>query len=431
MVLSPDDLREMIPMTKNYIYIDNSATTPVPTPVVDAMQDYLLNYCANIERGAYSIAMKANEAYELARDNVARYLLCCKPEEVILTNNATFGSNLVAFAIQYASIIQKNKGSPFNISGKSIITTPFEHHSNLLPWQRLSYDLNQKVEFVSLSFDKFVKQGLQPEDLNQDQIENAGLICLQHVSNIIGVINPVKRLIREIRLINPEILIFIDGAQAIGHVPVDVKELDCDFYTFSGHKGPLGPPGTGGLFVKKDLMPKMEPLLLGGGIIKDVSNDQYILRDKSIQRRFEAGTPNIVGIIGLGRAAELVGREIGLANISKHEANLISKFSNSLNDISNIEIYSSKDLPSPLCPDTFKSGLICFNIKDLESHAVSLFLDEQYRILTRAGFHCAYPLTKMIPHWEEYSGSVRVSFHYFNTEAEVFTVINAIKTIIK
>lgn len=405
-----EEVRNDIPLTKKCIYADNGATTPVPIPVINAMNEYFIEYCANVERGTYSIAQKASEKWDEARRNVSKILLNCLPEEFIFTKNLTEAANMVAYALEHPLFNDGKQQEPIIRWRKEdkIVTTIMEHHSNFMMWLRLTKHLNLGFGVVKPAKDC----RLTPEFFEID--EKTRFVSFQHVSNAVGTVHDVREIIKSIKEKNPGCLVFVDGSQGPGHMPVNVKDLGCDFYAFSGHKGSLGPQGTGGLYVKKELIEKMEPMLLGGGIISDVSENGYRLAD-TYSKRFDAGTPNIPGLIGLGRAAEYV-NEIGLEDIEKREKKLGRILLDGLSRMKDVEVYGSDD----------DRGTITFNIKGWRSHDVSLALDEK-NILTRAGHHCCIPLMRFLGIHEKYGGNVRVSFHYYNTEEEVKKIIEAIR----
>jgi cysteine desulfurase/selenocysteine lyase len=404
-----EEVRNDIPLTKKCIYADNGATTPVPLPVINAMTEYFLEYCSNVERGTYSIAQKASEKWAEARGNVSKILLNCGTEEFIFTRNLTEAANIVAYALEHPLLNDGKEQEPIIKwkKGDRIVSTIMEHHSNFMMWLRLAKRLNLDFDVVKPANDC----RLLPELFDID--EKTKFVSFQHVSNAVGTVHAVKEIIKKIKEKNPDCLVFVDGSQGPGHMPVNVNDLGCDFYGFSGHKGPLGPQGTGGLYVKKEIIEKMEPMILGGGIISDVAANGYRLAD-TYSKRFDAGTPNIPGMIGLGRAAEYV-NEIGVGNIERREKKLGGTLLDGLSRMKDVEVYGPDD----------DRGTITFNIKAWRCHDVSLALDEK-NILTRAGHHCCIPFMRFLGIHEKYGGNVRVSFHYYNTEEEVEKVIDAI-----
>ncbi len=420
--LSVDQVRADIPLTKEYIYFDNAATTPVPLPVIRKMEEYLREYCANIERGAYSIANRVTEEWDKARNDVARLLLKCDPKNLIFTRNLTQATNIIAYALGNPPLTVENrrlksKNPLINWrKGDEIVTTIVEHHSNILPWMRLAY--YKKAVFKIIK--NLPKTGLITTEAVLENISSkTRVLAFQHASNVFGTVNDVKSIIKAVKEVNPDCLIYVDGSQGPGHMPVDVEDLGCDFYGFSGHKGPLGPAGTGGLYVKKDIIDELEPFELGGGIIVDVTEDYYELRRDYPAKKFDAGSPNILGLIGLGEAARYVSR-IGLKRIHERERNLTGYLLSEISKIKGVEIYGPVE-------SELKTGVVTFNLKGWSSHDLCLALDEKWRILTRAGYHCAMPAIRWLGVDEAYKGNVRISFHYYNTFDEIAKAVEALK----
>lgn len=424
--LSVEDVREHLPLLKNCIYVDNGSTTLIPIPIIDAMNEYCLNYCTNVGRGGYELAVKATKNFDLARENTAKLLLNCRMDELIFTRNLTHASNIIAYALEHPSLERKNGrfeyGKPLINWKKNdkIITTVMEHHANFMPWMRLAKNKGIDLKILEPTNDGI----LLPENFYDAVDENVKFVAFQHVSNSMGTIHPVKEIIKAIKEKNPSALVYIDGSQGPGHLPVDVYDLGCDFYGFSGHKGPLGPSGTGGLFVKKDIIMNMAIMELGGGIVSDVTVDDWELVTDVPSKRFDAGTPNIVGFIGLGRAAKYVANEIGLNAIKEREHFLTKQLLDGIRDIDNIHLYVPED------PD-YIGGTVTFNLDGWKCSELSLALANKYNILTRAGHHCTIPLMRFLKIYDTYGGHVRVTFHYYNTEEEIETIIDAIKTFAK
>jgi cysteine desulfurase/selenocysteine lyase len=423
--LSVEDVRNDIPLCKKYIYVDNGATTPVPQPIVDAMCEYYEDYCTNIDRGAYSIAEKATFKYENARRNAAEILMNCKMEEFVFTRNLTQCSSIVAYGLEHP-LLDTRDGVFGDIkpivewkSSDNIVGTIMEHNSNLMPWIRLARRKEIEHRYVYPTDDYVLK----PEQFLEQVDSSTRFAAFQHVSNSVGTVHPVKEIIKAIRDVSPDCLIYVDGSQGPGHMPVDVKDLDCDFYGFSGHKGPLGPQGTGGLYIREDIIRDMEPMEVGGGTVADVNPYDYTLRTDFPSRRFDAGTPNIPGLIGLGRAAEYVGKQIGLKKIDQRERMLASKLFEGISHLEDIEIYSPRD-------KKYRSGVVTFNVKGMNCHDLALYLEEEYNILTRAGAHCCHPLLKHMGIYDKYLGNDRASFSYFNTEEEVKQIIEAFSCLV-
>ena len=423
--LSPEDVRAHMPYVNRYIYVDSGATTPTPRPVLDAISDYMDEYGVNVERGAYSLAQMAMERWDEAREHAARLLLNCHPDDFVFTKGTTEGPNIVAHALEHRPLTTTEKEFDFldpiiDWRGtENIVSTVMEHHSNLLPWMRLAKRVG--VEFRTVEPTKDCV--LLPERFEELVDGSTALVAFQHVSNGVGTIHPVKDIVSKIRSINSECLIFIDGSQGPGHVHVDVKDIDCDFYAFSGHKGPLGPPGSGALYGKRELLMAMEPMNVGGGVIADVSRDSYKIRTDVPAKRFDAGTPNIIGLVGLGRGAQYVMEEIGIERVEEREKALGQMLIEGVQDVTDLQVYGPP-LDSP-----YRGGVVTFNIKGWRCHDLSSALDEKWKILTRAGHHCCMPLIKWLGIWDEYGGNDRASFGYFNLESEVEAVIDALRVL--
>ena len=422
--LTPQEVRAHIPIMQKYIYVDNAATTPVPIPVFEAVKEYVYEYPANIERGAYSIAALASDKVDEARENIAKLLLNCKSEEFIFTRNETQGANLIAHAL-ICPLLNREGGGFSEVEplikwepNDEIITTVIEHHSNMLPWMRLARQVKAKYKVIEPKKDGV----LRPDDFGSVISEKTKLVAFQHASNVMGTIHPVQEIIKKIRKLNSNTLIFIDGSQAPGHIPVDVNVLDCDFYAFSGHKGPLSMPGTGGLYIKEDIIKQLDPEEVGGGIIADVTTSDYKLRSDILGKRWDAGTPNIVGYLALGRAAVYVAKDIGLTNIETQERKLTKLLLDEIQDIQKLEYYGPRNMNN-------RGGVFTFNIEGWNSHELSLALDENWKILTRGGHHCAIPAMRWLGIHEKFGGNARISFHYFNLESDISQIIEALKTL--
>ena len=383
-----EEVRRDFPSLEHYTYLDNAATTQTPKPVVEAMNEYFFRYCANYGRGSHLPARMATEKYEDARESLAKFI-GAREDQIAFVKNTTEGINLIASGIEWRE-------------GDHVIITQLEHHSNFLPWMRL------KKKGVRISIVKPDKNGyINPKNIEDLITDSTKLIACTHVSNVLGTIQPVEK-IGEIAKRN-DVLFIVDAAQSVGHIYVDVSRIGCDFMAISGHKGLLGPQGTGAIYIKDP--ESIEPLLVGGGGIKEVTVGDYRLED--VPYRFEAGTPNIPGVIGLGRAIEYV-KEIGLRKIEKWEGHLTEMLIKGLNSIEGVEIYG-KD----------QHGIVSFNIKSLHPHEVSIMLDEVYRICVRSGHHCAMPLFQILGA----NGSVRASVAIYNTEEEINMFVDSVEEI--
>jgi len=380
------DIRADIPLLEEVIYLDAASTTPTPKPVVEAMCDYFYNYNSNTGRGAYRMAVKSTKEFERARYRISKFINC-KSSEVIFTKNTTEAINLVANGFDFKK-------------GDSIIVPNIEHHSNFIPWLNL-----KKKQGVELKIIKADKYGVvDPTDIESAVGANTKLITTTHVSNAIGSVQPVK----EIGKIADEnnVLYMVDAAQSAGHMKLDVKEIKADFITFPGHKGLLGPIGTGFLYCGEQSVEKLEPMNLGGGTVLDVTENEFSFED--VPARFEGGTQNIAGFIGLGVAVDYIDR-IGLERIENHGKKLTAMLFQEINDISNTIVYGS--------PENIY-GIVAFNIDGVNAHDVAKILDELKNICVRSGHHCAIPAIRHIGAYE-LGGTVRASLHYYNTEEEI------------
>jgi len=382
----PHEVRADIPLTEKVAYFDNAATCLTPLPVVEAVRKYYVEYRGTVHRGVHTLSMKASLAYEQAREKVAAFINA-SPEEIIFVKNTTEALNYVAMGVNFT----KND---------KVVTTEFEHHSNFLPFLRL------QNKGVSLEVMEACEEGLLDDQFKK--IEGASLVTCSYISNAVGTILPVKKIGRLSR--DTGALFCVDAAQAVGHMPVDVHELDCDFLAFSGHKGCMGPTGIGVLYMKEDVFDRTEPLLLGGGMIRDVSSTGYEIADPP--ERYEAGTPNIAGAIGLGAAVEYIDG-IGLSEIYNQEKKLTKLTLDELSAIEGVVWYGTqKD----------HAAVISFNVQGLHCHDTASVLDT-HNIMVRSGHHCALPLMKKL----KVNGTVRASYHCYNTCEEVEHMISILK----
>ena len=396
LVKIPEDVRKDIPLTREVIYFDNTATSLTPIPVIEAMDEYYLKYRANVHRGVHRLSQKATHEYEESREVVAKFI-GAKFEEIVFTKNTSESLNMAALGLE--GVFKK---------GDKIVTTPYEHHSDLLPWQRLAERLGLKLEFI---------EGDDEGNLDladaEKKIKGAKLIAVQQVSNALGVIHEVEELGR---MAKEEGAIFVvDAAQSVGHMEVDVNKLHADFLAFSGHKGPLGPTGIGVLYIREEFFDTFEPPLIGGGTIEDVSLGEYTLTQPP--ERYEAGTPNIGGAIGLAAGIKYV-EKIGLDKIERQEHKLVKRITEGLTELE-VPWYGPRDLKK-------HAGVVSFNVPPLHPHDVAAVLDE-HKIMVRSGHHCALPVMKKLG----INGTVRASFHVYNSLEEVETFLSVMEELVK
>ncbi len=377
---------------KPLVYFDNGATTQKPKRVIDTIVEYYSGYNANIHRGVHRLSQEASAAYEAARRTVRNHIAAAHDEEIIFTRGTTEAVNLVAHAYL------RNRLTP----GDEIVITGMEHHSNILPWQQLCEERGAILRVVPVT---------DSGELDQSELQKlfspkTKFFAFTHVSNTLGTINPAKELTAFAHEHN--VPVFIDGAQAVPHMSVDVQDINCDFYCFSGHKV-YAPTGIGALYVKKDLLEDMQPYQVGGGTIKTVTFDktEYV----SGPLKFEAGTPNIEGAIGLGVALDYV-NEIGIENISAHEHELFLYAKGKLREIPGVRFIGEAK---------HQAGVISFVVGTIHPFDIGTILDQQ-GIAVRTGHHCTQPLMAQfcIP------GTVRVSFALYNTKEEIDLFITAL-----
>ncbi len=391
-VLNIQKIRRDFPILKDVIYLDNSATSLTPEQVIDSMNEYYKKYNSNVHRGIYSISQKATEEYELARKKVADFINA-SPEEIIFTKGTTESINLLAY-----SLTKKLS------SNEEIVLTEMEHHSNLVPWQQLAKEKKLTLKFIPVT-----EEGkLDMEAANKLITSKTKIVSVTHISNVLGTINDIKEIAKIAHKKNA--LFIIDGAQSVPHINIDVKDLDCDFLVFSGHKM-LGPTGIGILYGKKDLLKNMEPFLYGGDMISEVTFESSKWND--LPWKFEAGTPNVAGVIGLGSAIDYM-NQIGMENIREYEEYLTEYALEKLSKLNNIMIYG---------PKNNRGSLISFNMDGVHPHDVATILDRS-KIAIRGGHMCAMPLITNILNTQSVC---RISLYFYNTTEEIDRFIDGIK----
>jgi len=379
------------------VYLDNAATTQKPRSVIDAISDYYNNHNANPHRGAYTLSVEATSLYDSAKETVKKFINANSKDEIIFTKNCTESLNLLAFSL-----------SGFFEEGDEILLCVSEHHSNILPWMRLSKDKNLKLNYLYVN-----DEGIIPEKEYEKINNKTKLVSIAQMSNVLGTIFPVKKISQIAH--EKGAIVVIDAAQSIPHKKVDVKDIDADFMVFSAHKM-LGPMGIGVLYGKKHLLDDMPPFLLGGDMIECVYEDHATYAE--IPFKLEAGTQNVGGAIGLEAAIHYL-EKIGLQNIENHEKILTEYAMQEMLKIPYINIYGPMDLEK-------HGGIISFNVKDVHPHDVSTVLDS-YGISSRAGHHCCQPLMRYMG----INASVRISFYLYNSLEDIDVFIESIKNVRK
>jgi cysteine desulfurase/selenocysteine lyase len=376
-------------------YLDNSATTQKPQQVIDSIISFFSTYNSNVHRSGYALSEQASTLYESSRKKVHEYIKAKHAEEIIFTTNTTEAINLVATSF----------GKAFVSKDDEIIISEMEHHSNIVPWQQLCKEKKAVLKILPFSDDGV----LIVDELERLLTKKTKMIALSFVSNTLGSINPVKEIIRIAHDQNVPVL--IDGAQAVQHFPINVQDLDCDFFVFSGHKM-YAEPGVGVLYAKQSWLNSLSPIKFGGGMVDRVSFENTTFSPPPL--KFEAGTGNISAVISLGSAIDYI-KKIGINHIKKHEDGLLTYGLNKLQSLDGLTIYG--DSPE-------RCGLISFNIKKVHHFDAMMILDK-FGIAVRSGKHCAEPV---MDHYN-ISGAIRASFAVYNTEEEIDRLIKGLKKV--
>ena len=378
---------------KPLIYLDNAATSQKPKNVIDAIETYYREYNSNIHRGVHTLSENATETYESSRLKIKNFINANSTKEIVFVRGATEAINLVAQSLGRDSLNENDE----------IIITELEHHSNIVPWQLLSQQTGAKLKFIPINN----KGELIEEEYKKLLNKKTRIVAVGHISNALGTINPIETIITMAHEYDAKVL--IDGAQAAPHTLIDVKKLDCDFYVFSGHKL-FGPTGVGVLYGKKDLLEKMPPYQGGGDMIKMVSMKETQYND--LPYKFEAGTPNIAGVIGLGAAIDYV-NEIGLENISTYENELLNYANQQASEITGLKFIGTARQ---------KASILSFTLDGIHPHDVGTILNSE-GIAIRTGHHCAMPVMEYF----KIPATSRASFTFYNTHEEIDALIKAIE----
>jgi len=380
---------------KPLVYLDNAATSQKPKAVIDAIDRYYREYNANVHRGIHRLSEEATVAFEQSREEFARFIGARTAKEIIFVRNATEALNLVALSWARANLK----------SGDRILLTEMEHHSNIVPWQMLAKEKGLRIDYVEIRDDGI----LNWENFERLINENPKVLSLAHVSNALGTINPVKQMAREAHKVGATVI--VDAAQSVPHMPVDVADLECDFMAASGHKM-LAPTGIGMLYGRQDLLDHMEPLMGGGEMIKEVHLQDARWND--LPWKFEAGTPNIEGVIGLGAAVNYL-TKLGMQNVREHEKDITRYAIERLAGVKGLILYGTKEIEK-------RGAVISFNLGDIHAHDLATVLDTQ-GIAIRSGQHCAQPLMERL----KVPATSRASFYIYNTRREVDILVRALE----
>jgi len=369
--------------------------------VVEAVVEFYYKTYSNVHRGLHKLSEESTKVYEEAHEKVAKFLNARSWDEVVLTFNTTAATNYIA-----APLVERAAKD----GKKKVVLTVMEHHSNMLPWRRAAKVFGLKVEYVPAK----ATGELDLEKAEEIIDEETGVVAVAHASNVTGILNDVRKIAKMAHSCGA--VVVVDGAQSVPHVEIDVRALEVDFLTFSGHKM-LAPEGTGGFYGRHDLLEELEPWFVGGGAIKDVTLDEVIFDDPPW--KFEPGTPCIAASAGLIKAIEYL-EKLGMSEIHAHEVRLVKVAESSLKRVDGVKLYGASLNPE------LRTGIVSFNVEGLHPHVVAKILNDFYGIAVRSGLHCAHPYHRAIgaPH-----GTVRASFYIYNTPEEAEYLVQAVEEV--
>jgi len=402
MNIMSEEVRNLFPIFRsdhhqNLVYLDNASTTQKPDSVLNSIQKYYTENNANVHRGLYTLAHKSTEAYEACRGKIADFISVEDSTSIIFTKGTTEAINLVASAW----------GDPNLNEGDEILISEMEHHSNIVPWQLLAKRKKSELRAIPLTVD----HKLDLDSLDSLLTERTKIVALAHQSNVTGVVNPITAIAKKLQ--NTNAVFLVDGAQSVAHLPIDINTLGCDFFTFSGHKM-YGPTGVGVLYAKENVLDKMEPYQGGGEMIDKVTLQESTWNEPPW--KFEAGTPNIAQVVGLGSSVDFI-NEIGLYNIEKNLTQLTQFALEKMNEMSGIHLFHSGN-PS--------ENVISFTVEGIHPQDLAMFMNED-DIAFRVGHHCAQPLMKHFG----VSATARISFAVYNTQEDIKIFIQSLKNTIE
>ena len=383
---------------KKLVYLDNAATTQKPNQVIDAITDYYQNHNSNIHRAVHALAEESTEAFEVTRDKIAKFLNIQNREEIVFVKGTTEAINLVAYSWGRDNV-QK---------GDIVVTTEYEHHSNIVPWQLLTQETGAELKYIDIDDDGELILEQLDEYLSTGKVK---LVAISHVSNVLGTITDIHNVIKKCKNVGAKVL--VDGAQAVPHMKVDIASLGCDFYAFSAHKM-LGPTGVGVLWARKELLENMRPFQGGGDMIREVHKHETTWND--LPYKFEAGTPNVADVICFAAAIDYL-TKIGMDNVRSHETELTKYALEKMSKVKGLTIYGPKDPQKA-------SGVISFNFNDVHPHDVATIIDKN-GVAIRSGHHCAQVLMEKL----NVAATNRASFYIYTTKEEVDTLIDSLEQV--
>lgn len=391
------DFKSDFPIFQNrdITYLDSGATTQKPSYVIEKIDEFYKNMNANPHRGAYGLSIEATTAYEETRKKIADFIGAKSPEEIIFSKNASESLNLIAYSYGLNNLKENDE----------VVLSIMEHHSNLVPWQYVTKKTNSILKYMYIN-DEFE---LSKEEIESKITSNTKIVAITHVSNVLGTINNVKEIIKYAH--KKGAIVVVDGSQSIPHMKIDVKDLDADFFVFSGHKM-FAPLGIGVLYGKKEILNKMNPFLMGGDMIEYVYEQETTFAP--LPNKFEAGTQNVEGVIGLGASIDYI-QKIGYENIEKIESELVAYAREELQKLEFIKLYMPKD-------PNHHSSVVSFNIENVHPHDVASILDSN-NVCVRSGNHCAQPLLRFLG----IDSTCRASFSIYNTKQDIDTLVLSLK----
>ena len=394
--MNTEQIKKDFPILENsnLTYLDSGATTQKPKQVIDKIEEFYNKYNANPHRGAYSLSVEATNEYESARVKIAKFINASKPEEVIFSKNATESLNLIAYSYGLENLKKDDE----------VVISIMEHHSNLVPWQKMTKAKNAKLKYMYVN-DNYE---IPDEEIETKITKNTKIVGITYVSNVLGTINPVKKIIKQAHKMGA--VVVVDASQSIPHMKLDVQELDADFVVFSGHKM-LAPLGIGVLYGKKSILDKMTPFLMGGDMIEYVYEQETTFA--SLPNKFEAGTQNVEGVIGLAAAIDYI-EKIGYEKIQEIEKEVVGYAKQELAKLDFLETYYTKN-------DENHMGVISFNIRGVHPHDTASVLDS-CNVAVRSGNHCAQPLLRYLGK----DSTCRASFYIYNTKKDVDNLVEAL-----
>jgi cysteine desulfurase/selenocysteine lyase len=378
------------------IYLDNAATTQKPRQVIDALVDFYTTTNANVHRGVHTLSVESTDLYEAARERVARFVGAASPEELVFVRNTTEAINLVAVCWGRANL------KP----GDEILASSLEHHSNLVPWQRVAQETGARIRLIQLTPDGTVDL----EDYRRLLSPRTRVVAIAHASNVLGTISNLPEIAEQAHRVGA--IVIADGAQSVPHVPTDVATLGVDFLAFSGHKM-LAPTGIGGLWGRRELLEEMPPFLGGGGMIREVFEDRATWAP--LPEKFDAGTPNVADAIAFGVAIDYL-EGVGMANVRAHEVDVAGYALERLASVPDVEVYGPRD-------PQMRTGVVSFNLEGVHPHDAGTVLDEA-GIAVRAGHHCCQPLHRLL----NVAATLRASVYIYNSRDEIDALVDALST---